>query len=246
MESQASSIAIKPVAFNPPEARAWFRIMDAQFALANITVSTTKFNHALAALPASLVMNLDDDTIAAMDYEKLKAEVLEQTLPTKSELFDDFLQANPLLTGKPSQHLRSIKKLATQVGVSEDLVRHRFQKSLPNNLAVVLATQKTLPLEELGRLADELVALTPGVQHSQTVHDSTMDVTAVKRPTNKSTALEPFTPGQRPKVCRAHLYYGPEARSCRSWCMWPDKGGVKVARSRNASPASRQTKSENQ
>ena len=243
MESQAASVTIKPIVFNPAEALAWFKIMEAQFALSNITVSSTRFHHALSALPGSVVMCLDDDIIEARDYDKLKIEVLEQTMPNRAELFDQFLQNSPL-AGRPSQHLQTMKRLAQQVGASEEMVRHKFQKSLPAHVALMLATQKTSSLEEIGRLADELIAISP-VQHTQEVQESSLDVDVIRRPTKTTTSLEPFTPDQRPKVCRAHIYFGPEAKSCCPWCLWPDKRGVRITQSRNSSPMSRKQVSEN-
>ena len=35
--------------------------------------------------------------------------------------------------------------------------------------------------------------------------------------------LRPFHRDQRPQVCRAHLYFGVEAKTCKPWCRWPEK-----------------------
>ena len=54
---------------------------------------------------------------------------------------------------------------------------------------------------------------------------------------DKSAELRPFRDGQGPKVCRAHIYFGIEARTCRPWCQWPDKINAKVKpSSRSSSP----------
>ena len=56
--------------------------------------------------------------------------------------------------------------------------------------------------------------------------------------------LHPFHDGQRPKVCRAHLYFGIEARTCKPWCQWPDKRNTKMQPSSRAS-SPRPSQSEN-
>ena len=49
--------------------------------------------------------------------------------------------------------------------------------------------------------------------------------------------LLPFYRDQRPQVCRAHLYFGQEARTCKPWCRWPKKGDLRMEpSSRRGSP----------
>lgn len=49
--------------------------------------------------------------------------------------------------------------------------------------------------------------------------------------------LRPFSEGQRPKVCRSHLYFGDRARTCKPWCIFPANPGLKMMpSSRPASP----------
>jgi hypothetical protein len=35
--------------------------------------------------------------------------------------------------------------------------------------------------------------------------------------------LKPFNKNQRPVICRAHMYYGPNAKFCKHWCQWQNK-----------------------
>ncbi|KAF0289183.1 hypothetical protein FJT64_012542 [Amphibalanus amphitrite] len=52
--------------------------------------------------------------------------------------------------------------------------------------------------------------------------------------------LQPFYRDQRPQVCRAHLYFGQEARTCKPWCRWPKKGDAKMEpSSRRGAPVDR-------
>ena len=54
-------------------------------------------------------------------------------------------------------------------------------------------------------------------------------------PDDVSVGLRPFRYGQRPKVCRAHIYFGIEARTCKPWCQWPDKIDTQMQPSSRAS-----------
>ena len=58
-----SAVAMEPMVFSPEEATAWFTILEAQFHLAQITVGTAKFYHALAALPPITVVGIAPQTM---------------------------------------------------------------------------------------------------------------------------------------------------------------------------------------
>ena len=108
------------------------------------------------------------------------------------------------------------------MGVHEDLVRHKFIQSLHPSIAPVIATQKDLPLLQL---ADELLPFTEqcfAVQN-QRYHGSSQDSSS-----RSNHSVRPFHENQRPVICRAHLYYGPSARTCRRWCKWPNKNSVRI------------------
>ena len=151
--------------------------------------------------------------------------------------------------------------MAKKVGVNDDMVRHRFQQALPPTLAPVIATQKTLPLDDLGRLADELVpllqqqvscelrsSLDDSVKHVSSYKRSDKPVNFVRNSTSSSSSslnLVPFSAGQRSKICRSHIFFGNKARTCRSWCHWPDKSKCSVVQSRSATPVNSRSNSPN-
>jgi len=134
----------------------YFKILEAQFALKRITSSTTKFCTALTKLPPTLLARLPAAIIDANNYEELKAAVLCQYEATKPEIFEKLIKTTTF-GGRPSIYLQEIQSLADQVGVGEELVRHKFAQSLPPNIAPIIASQKQTPLRELGTLADQLM-----------------------------------------------------------------------------------------
>ena len=99
---------------------AWFVVMEAQFHLAGITITSTRFYHALAALPPEVVSQLSSDTLTAQDYDCLKNKVVELHEASKPEILDRFLRDRPL-TGKPSHYLAEMTQLAAKAGVSDEV-----------------------------------------------------------------------------------------------------------------------------
>lgn len=236
----AAAVSIKVPPFIQSQPGTWFLILEAQFNIASITTATTRFYHALSNLPVDTVSNLDEEVLRAADYDALKEAVKKYHEQSRGEVFESFLRSTPL-TGKPSHYLMEMRKMAKKVGVGEEMVRHRFQQALPANLAPVIATQKTLPLDDLGALADELVPLLKGEAVCAVTphppHENKPRQAYKPAGSSKSLTLVPFAEGQLPKVCRSHLFFGAKARNCRPWCQWPDKATCNVTQSRAASPA---------
>ena len=238
-------------------AAAWFSIMEAQFALAKINQENTKFFHALAALPAEVVTTLSQSILNDQRYDNLKAAVINAFEQTKPEIFDKLISTTVMM-GKPSQFLNEIQKAASKVGVGEELVRHKFLQALPHTISPIIATQKGTPLKDLGQLADELMPFVhqanyalsqnmPPTYPSQCLLNKNKYSPSASNYDNKlniiPTGVRPYNRNQRPKICRAHLYFASEAKTCKPWCKWPHKNPeLKILpNSRSASP----TKSEN-
>lgn len=247
--ANASVVSVKPAKFDENSPTAWFAILEAQFNIAGITVSKTQFYHALSHLPTKTVSSLDSALIAAADYDRLKTAVIDFHEATKPELIEEFIRQNPL-TGRPSHYLAELQKIAGKVGVKEDFVRHKFQQALPSTIGPIIATQKTTPLADLGKLADELVAVLPAnnsvaaVTHSQGGSPNNYQHDGRNRQYSgnyrarsphpnrfRDLNLQPFSSGQRAKVCRAHIFYGEKARTCKNWCHWPSKQNCVIQKS---------------
>ena len=245
----SSLISVKAPQFSDSSAVGWFAVLEAQFILRNITQTATKFYNALAALPPHLVTNMPPEVIESANYDILKKTVIESYEQTKPELFERLSQKTTM-TGRPSQYLRELQILSTKAGIDqcEDLIRHKFLDALPRPDAPALATQETLPLFELGSLADELLPihsnicnLTPNIQtlsqknkpHSQEKFNTYSENQKASLP----LGLQPFSANQRPKICRFHIYFADKATKCKPWCRYPNKRGCSVEpSSRPSSP----------
>lgn len=241
------AVSIKIPAFMETAASGWFAIIEAQFDINKITVSATKFSHVLSNLPPDLVIKLAPELLTGKNYENLKEAVIAVHEQTKPELYAKLISGSASkMTGRPSYYLQELQSIASKVGVGEDLIRHQFLQALPTRISPVLAAQKTLSLSQLGTLADELMPFTNSdhvVQHvseerSASRFDPRQNVRNNQSNSSIPYGLRPFSKDQRPKVCRWHLYYGTNSRSCKPWCTFPDKNGCKILpRGRSPSPA---------
>lgn len=258
-----TKMSARPPPFMETAVSGWFAILDAQFHLANISCGTTKFFHVLASLPADVVARVDPSVIAGQDFSSLKNAVVAMFEKTKPELFEKLISKN-VMTGRPSEFLGELRDVASKVGVGDDLVRHKFIQSLPPAMSTVLAAQRDLTIAQMGKLADELVPLVqkqtivaahPVEESRSSSRPPARGASPAARGQRPRSAdrrgagrdLEPFHDGQPPKVCRAHIFYGPDARSCRPWCMWPEKNNRsrKTFRSRDSTPANERPDSGN-
>lgn len=235
-------VSVKPAKFDGTAPGAWFAILEAQFVIAGIKNSATKFYTALSHLPPPTVASVSESIITAADYDQLKKAVVSHHESTKPELFDQFLRGSTL-SGRPSHHLNEMRRVASKVGVTDEFLRHRFQQALPVNIAPIIASQPSLDLDAVGKLADELMSLFPrdnvnAIKNQE--HHSQPSIPQKHTNTNHlkpDLTLTPFSSGQRSKLCRSHIFFAEKARNCRSWCRWPDKRDCKVMQSRNNSRA---------
>lgn len=239
-------LSIKPPAFMETSVNGWFTIMEAQFHLKHVTSPQTKFYHVISSLPAEVVARVPPSVLAAKDYTELKDTIEASYERTKPEMLDKLISSTPMC-GRPSSYLQDMITLASKIGVGDDIVRHKFLQALPKSVSPVVASQKDLNLSQLGKLADELIPYFTNNQTAMTVNTNKPNYHEHKQQnqhqsntpnTNCPPGLRAYNPNQRPKVCRAHLYYGPNARTCKPWCTWPNKSGVKIhPNSRSSSPA---------
>ena len=211
-------LAVKAPPFMDTAVTGWFAILEAQFHLAGIIMGETKFYHILAALPAATVVRIPSEILDSKDYDSLKSFVSNLFEQTKPELFNQLISSTTM-HGKPSLYLEEIKRTASKVGVTDELVKHKFLQAVPNSISAVLASQKNLDLQALGKLADELVVFSKQhvniVEHSvksRPANNSRHASSSQSRPSTPSIGVQPFHQNQRPKVCRAHLYFGTQAK----------------------------------
>ena len=267
----AQAVSIKAPVFSETSPALWFRILEAQFNIKGIMQSKTKYYHALSSLPTEILDNVPPDIIEGEDYATLKDAVVSFYEQTKPELFAK-LTSSAGMTGRPSVYLRRLQQVASKVKVGDDLVKHQFIKTLPSTIAPVVAAQSSLTLTQLGAMADELMPLHTQInnvvkheanstenrgrsnfnsgnaegnhnQGNQGYHNRNQN--SHQRNFNSHLGVKPFHPDQKPKICRGHIYYADNSRTCKNWCKYPNKANCQIQpssrpASRSSSPVSRQ------
>ena len=262
--------------FSPASAASWFVVLEAQFNMRGITDEASRFQQAISSIPVDLIDQVPAAVLTGSDYTALKNHIVEHYERSKPELYATLIAQKSLDNRRPSVYLREIAQLATKVGVPEDLARLQFLQSLDPQISTVLSTQKDLPLANLGKLADELlytfVQTSRNQPHSYETNSTPRQ--SVEPPLrgrtftsnqnqgkfrnrspspNGGAGVQPFAVGQRPRVCRFHIYYGSNARSCMRWCNWPgqkppirDRSQSRGPNRRNTSPTPNTQKDNNQ
>lgn len=247
----SNAVAVKMPQFLETAPAAWFSILEANFHIKKITIEETKFFHLIAALPPEIVAKIGAK-LEDKNCKSTKETVINIYERTKPELFSKLINETTM-SGRPSHYLQELTSIANKVGVSEDLVRHQFINALPSSILPVVAAQKELTVQQLGTLADELTpfftksSVLQVSDHNQSVRQKTRpscEIQANARPLASNTelphGLKPFHERQRPKICRAHIYYAEFARTCKPWCKFPGnrKKCQMLPNSRSSSPSS--------
>ena len=244
------AVSIKPAKFNEAAVEGWFRVLEAQFKIQKVTQTATKFYHVLTALPPSIANNLSNEVMESENYNIIRQTVIDIYEQTKPELFNKLATKTSMtITGRPSVFLQELRSIATKVGINDELVKHKFISALPSNVGLVIASQKEFTLQQIGKLADELMPLlsiSPSNQVSTVNEIRTNNSSSNKTERNPRDdrnpvpyGIRPYRPDQKPRVCKAHIYYADAARTCKPWCRWPNKSSQcrMQPSSRSSSPA---------
>ena len=232
-------ITVKPPTFYRSNPTVWFRQLESQFALARIQNTRTKFHHVMSALPEDVAINL---SLTEEDYEAIKREICHIYQKSRQELLEEALGSVSLDGQKPSVCLIRIRrKLADcNLQVDDDVVRHRLLQAMPHATKIALSAHSALPLSEFAKLADTIYSYTQVSEYNVAAVDTKAKIPfRMEKDSNKTFSdCRPFSEGQRPKICRFHLFYAGKARRCKPWCKWPgQKPAIIDPTSRPNSPA---------
>jgi len=263
INEQINHMSVKPPHFDESAPSRWFTILESQFVLSKITASQTKFHHVIANLPTVVMAQLTDTQIASNDYETIKNDVIKLFTKSSPELFDTIMSKTHITCTKPTLYLNELRKLANQanLGLSDEFLKIKFIKGVPDSIRPMLATHAADSLDELARVADTMLAYNPSmsVSHVPPPRDCTPNPSSFNQAhkpritmnvknfatDNIPYALRAFHATQKPQVCRAHLYYGNHARSCKPWCILFQPKLKILPNSRSNSPARTPSSSEN-
>ena len=104
--AQVGRITIKPPTFYRNNRQVWFRQLESQFALANITSSQTRFHHVVGALPEDVPINRPTDVNT---YKTLKEQIVGIYQKSRQKLLEEAIGSISSDGQKPSVCFLRIK-----------------------------------------------------------------------------------------------------------------------------------------
>ncbi|XP_072948060.1 uncharacterized protein [Epargyreus clarus] len=174
---EINRVGVRMPPFYPDKPGLWFAQLESQFVLANITVDSTKYHHAMGQLDPIYASEVEDIITApsAPDkYERLKAELIKRLSASREKKVKQLLTDEELGDRKPSQFLRHLKHLAGP-GVPEEFLRTIWTSRLPSSTQSIIASQANTSLDEVAELADrihDIVTPSPQVAAASTIAPS--------------------------------------------------------------------------
>ncbi|XP_046409104.1 transcription activator MSS11-like [Ischnura elegans] len=164
-QQEACRVAVKLPSFWPSKPSVWFAQAEVQCELANITREETKYNHVVSILDnhfAEEVEDISSNPPAQNRYEHLKNEPIRRLSLSEEKRVRQLLQAEELGDRQPSQFLRHMRStLNGSFQIQDTLLRQIWLTRLPITVQAILQAQTTLPLDELAKIADRIVEVSP-------------------------------------------------------------------------------------
>ena len=237
-----SAVSPKLPDFWPHACDVWLAQCEAQFRVAKISASQTKFDLCIQKLDESTVLRIQDLLLhppTDEPYEALKSRLSQGFAKSEYQKLAEFAALPALGDRRPSQLLDSI--LAALAGLEHKPdscphVRYAFLSRLPVTIRTALISCEDVTLRVLANKADVLWS-TVGVPAQSTVNmcedpsdAATIAATAAaaaSRPNKSRKQSASNSRQQQPATtpsdgwCRIHRRWGWDARSCHLPCSWP-------------------------
>lgn len=162
VDPQVANIAVRPPPFWKTNPALWFARLEAQFALGNISVDSTKFNFVLSVIDSDIlhsVSNLVLSPPAKDKYEAIKARLIELHSESDASKIRTLLQGLELGDQRPSQLLSRMRSLAGD-SVGEPFLKSLWLERLPSNTQAILVSHNE-ELDKLAAVADKINDLAP-------------------------------------------------------------------------------------
>ena len=161
-----AAVATRLPPFWPANPRIWFVQVEAQFSRRGITVSRTKYEEVVCALPTEYATEIQDlllDPPEDRPYEKLKEQLISRIADSESQKLRQLLTAEELGDRKPSHLLRKMQALLGDKAkmIDSSLLRELFLQRLPSNVQMILASADTTAIDKLADMADRIIEAAP-------------------------------------------------------------------------------------
>jgi len=219
-------VAVKMPQFSQTNVNLFFKRSEAQFHISKITSETTRYYYVISALPDDIGEIVLTEASQHNPYQQLKNELKSLCEKTKQSKLNDAFSTLSLCDDKPSVIARRVNKILSDAGITpnDDIVIHKILQALRPQLRDLLLAHSSDSLERFQHLADTVWA----AHHTKEIASISTPRARSPSPRWPTTAsiprgLQPFHEGQTPRICRAHLYYGADAKTCLPFCEFPSQ-----------------------
>ena len=139
----------------------WFNRLESQFQLANVTRSSTKFDHTVAYLPVHVSMSvahiLDNvDPAAADSYDSLKAALCKGFTRSRWELAFELHSSHGLGDRKPTELMRHLTTLIPDRDTAGTWFMALFLMRLPVDMRDHIVAKDFTDCQEMAEYADKI------------------------------------------------------------------------------------------
>ena len=227
-----SEKSVKLPEFIEDSPQAWWLTCESVFEVKKVIKDIDKYNHFIAALPATVTRKLLDVlTFKGEDEEKLsllKQRLMEMYAPTEDDCFTRIMAMPMLQPGqKPTQlfaNLRALLPHDVEDGVdSSFLFRMIFLSRLPENVKSLVYSQGLKSASRMAAYADSVVLCkgksslpvqTASFSWAQEVEDADEAAPAVHAVQQTVKAVKTVKSKKKAVMCYYHSKFGNKAEKC--------------------------------
>lgn len=153
--------SVKLPTFWPTAPEAYFEQVEATFRTNRISVSRTKYDYLIQALPPSVATDVLDVMRRCKDlenpYEEMKAALVRRNTLSESARLEQLLSGTEMGDRTPSAFYRSMMNISgSTTSVNDDLVRQLWMRRLPSTLEIMLKGFEKEPIDTILKIADTM------------------------------------------------------------------------------------------
>lgn len=177
VQATVNRVAVKLPAFLPTDPELWFKIAERSLELSSVGTETTKFEYVVITLESRYALEVRDvimDPPAEHPYSTLKDELIKRLSTSQEHRTRQLLEREEIGDRKPTQFLRHLRSLAGST-VNDDLLRTLWISRLPQQMQVILVTQKDSPLDKVAELADTIADATTSRPVIAAINDTSIE-----------------------------------------------------------------------
>lgn len=233
---QVNKVSVKAPQWMATNVDVWLTIMEAQFAIANIKVDSTKYFHVIAALPPEVVCKVSDLVTSNPkegDFEKLKAGLISRCAESKTKRLHAVLDTEEIGDKTPSEFYHHLRHLVNDLDVSDSVLFDRWLQKLPDTIkSPITALQHTLKeMDKILPVADSMYEIAKSSNAISAISSRPRN-NRQRDPSSRRGRDEPRRHShqrQRSRgrfnengaYCFYHFTFGDSARNCRDGCRYP-------------------------